>query len=178
MELSDSLQQAQVALNAEDYPRAVAACEHVLASYPACLSAHRVLGQALLEQGAVDEAIAQFGATLNLDPLDIVARHGFGVAAVERDDPTTVLAHYQRAWDLDPGLDQVRDELIRILTGLDAGAQLHPSRAGLASIHARNGDLDRAVTEWRAVLAADPADDRAPVALAEVLWRKVTTLRR
>ena len=172
MELSDLLQQAQGALNAEDYPRAVAACEHVLASYPACLSAHRVLGQALLEQGAVDEAIAQFGATLNLDPLDIVARHGFGVAAVERDDPTTALAHYQRAWDLDPGLDQVRDELLRILTDLDADAQIHPSRAGLALIHARNGDLDRAATEWRAVLAAEPADDLAPVALAEVLWRK------
>ncbi len=172
MELSDLLQQAQVALNAEDYPRAVAACEHVLASYPACLSAHRVLGQALLEQGVVDDAIAQFASTLNLDPLDIVARLSFGVATVERNDPRMALAHYQRAWDLDPRLDQVRDELIRILSGLDADAQLHPSRAGLASIHARNGELDRAASEWRAVLAAEPADDRAPVALAEVLWRK------
>ncbi|MDQ3779992.1 MAG: tetratricopeptide repeat protein [Chloroflexota bacterium] len=172
MELSDLLQQAQAALNAEDYPRAVAACEHVLASYPACLSAHRVLGQALLEQGVVDDAIAQFASTLNLDPLDIVARLSFGVATVERNDPRMALAHYQRAWDLDPRLDQVRDELIRILSGLDADAQLHPSRAGLASIHARNGELDRAASEWRAVLAAEPADDRAPVALAEVLWRK------
>jgi len=166
--LSDLLHRAQAALNEGDYALATAACEHVLASYPTCLSAHRMLGQAFLEQGAVDEAIVHFASTLNLDPLDIVARLGFGVAADERNDPTTALFHSRRAWDL----DQLRDELVRLLTTLDEDASLHPSRAGLASLHARNGRLDRAATEWRAVLAAEPTDDRASIALAEVLWRK------
>ena len=172
MELHEVIQRAQVALEQGDYLLAVAACNHALEAYPTCLSAHRALGEALLEQGEVDRAVEHFERTLRIDPLNLVARLGLGVAAEERNDPQTAYAHYTNAWDLNPALDQLRDELARLRMALGLDRRLHPTRAGLASIYLRGGQLGRAAAEWRAVLAAEPDGDRAPVALAEVLWRQ------
>ena len=48
MEVNELIQRAQVALDGGDYRPAIAACESALESYPTCLSAHRVLGDAYL----------------------------------------------------------------------------------------------------------------------------------
>lgn len=172
MELNEIIHQAQTAMDQGDYPRVSAACQHALATYPTCLSALRLLGESCLEQGEAKQAASHFDRVLSLDPLHVVARLGLGVSCEERGDPEGAYAHYLRAWDLNPGLDQIRDELVRLRAGLGIAGRVHPTRAGLASTYARGGQFGRAAMEWRAVLTAEPEGDRARIALAEVLWRK------
>ena len=172
MELNELIHQAQEAMDQGDYRRAAAACAHALGAYPTCLSAHRLLGESCLEQGEVERATEHFERTLTLDPLNVVARLGLGVACEERGDPRGAYTNYLRAWDLNPALDQIRDELVRLRAALGTGGRLHLTRAGLASTYLRGGQFGRAAAEWRAVLAAEPEGDRARLALAEVLWRQ------
>ncbi|MEA2522778.1 MAG: hypothetical protein QOF73_5, partial [Thermomicrobiales bacterium] len=131
----------------------------------------RILGEALLERGEAEPAIDHFDRALALDPLSVVARLGLGVAAEERKDPGLAYTHYLHAWEINPALDQVRGQLVRLRAELGSQDRLHPTRAGLAGIHTRTGQFGRAASEWRAILAMDPANVRARTSLAEVLWR-------
>ncbi|MDQ3043781.1 MAG: tetratricopeptide repeat protein, partial [Chloroflexota bacterium] len=172
MELSDLVGRAQEAMDRGEYRLVVASCSHALETYPTCVSLHRMLGEAHLEQGETEPAIEHFERALSLDPLNVYVRLGLGVAFEERSDPRGAYAHYLHAWELNPALDQLRDELLRLRTVLGATGRLHPTRAGLAAIYARGGRLNRAATEWRAVLAAEGGNSWARMALAEVLWRQ------
>ncbi len=171
MELTELMRDAQEAMDRSDYQVATLACKHVLDAYPTCLTAHRVLGEAHLERGEADLATKHFDSVLEIDPLNVVARLGLGVAAEERQDPTTAYTHYLNAWEINPALEQVREELVRLRIALGREDRLHPTRAGLASIYTRGGQLGRAAAEWRALLHADPENVRNRSALAEVLWR-------
>jgi Tfp pilus assembly protein PilF len=171
VELTELMRDAQEAMDRSDYQVATLACMHVLDAYPSCLTAHRVLGEAHLERGEADLATKHFDSVLEIDPLNVVARLGLGVAAEERQDPTTAYTHYLNAWEINPALEQVREELVRLRIDLGREDRLHPTRAGLASIYTRGGQLGRAAAEWRALLHADPENVRNRSALAEVLWR-------
>lgn len=122
-----------------DYRLATAAGAHGLSAYPACLAAHRILGEAFLELGNTDPATRHFEHTLSVDPLNVVARLGLGVASEERKDYGKAYAHYLHAGEINPALDQVRDELVRLRGLLGVKDRLHPTRAGLAGIHVRGG---------------------------------------
>jgi Tfp pilus assembly protein PilF len=171
VELTELVRGAQEAMDRGNYHLAASACSHALESFPDCMSAHRILGEALLERGETEPAIGHFERALALDPLSVVARLGLGVAAEERKDPGLAYAHYLHAWEINPALDQVRGQLVRLRAQLGSHDRLHPTRAGLAGIHARSGQLGRAAAEWRAILAVDPESVRARTSLAEVLWR-------
>lgn len=171
MELAELVRGAQEAMDRGNYHLAARACSHVLESFPDCMSAHRILGEALLERGETQPAIGHFERTLALDPLSVVARLGLGVAAEEHKGPGLAYAHYLHAWEINPALDQVRGQLVRLRAQLGSQDRLHPTRAGLAGIHARSGQLGRAAAEWRAILAVDPESVRARTSLADVLWR-------
>lgn len=155
-----------------DYRLATMASTHGLAAYPSCLAAHRILGEAHLELGNTAPATKHFEHTLAVDPLNVVARLGLGVASEEQKDYGAAYAHYLHAWEINPALDQVRDELVRLRGLLGVEDRLHPTRAGLAGIHARGGQLHRAANEWRAVLAIEPESRRARTSFAELLWRQ------
>ncbi|MBA3336092.1 MAG: tetratricopeptide repeat protein, partial [Chloroflexia bacterium] len=172
VELSDLVGRAQEAMDRGEYRLVVASCSHALETYPTCVSLHRMLGEAHLEQGETEPAIEHFERVLSLDPLNVYVRLGLGVAFEERSDPRGAYTHYLHAWELNPALDQLRDELLRLRTVLGASGCLHPTRAGLAAIYARGGRLSRAAAEWRAVLATDGENSWARMALAEVLWRQ------
>lgn len=171
MDLVEIIRGGQDAMDRSDYQLAAAACTHVLDAFPSCLTAHRMLGEAHLEQGQIDQAVEHFNRAITLDPLNVVARLGLGVAAEEKRAMSDAYASYMNAWETNPALDQVRDELVRLRGLLGVGERLHPSRSGLAGIYLRGGQFGRAAAEWRAVLLADPDNPRASTALAEVLWR-------
>ena len=95
-----------------DYRLATTASAHVLAAYPSCLAAHRILGEAHLELGNTVPATTHFEHTLAVDPLNVVARLGLGVASEEQKDYGSAYAHYLHAWEINPALDQVHDCLL------------------------------------------------------------------
>ncbi|HEV2108430.1 MAG TPA: tetratricopeptide repeat protein [Thermomicrobiales bacterium] len=171
MELRELINQTRDAMDRGEYDFAVSACSHILESYPACLNAHRMLGESLVEQGACDPAYEHFARTLTIDPLSAVAQLGLGVIAEERKDTAGAYAHYLNAWEMHPELDHLRDELVRLRESLGHDVHLHPSRSALAMIYARGGHTRRAVGEWRGIIDADPDNVPARVALAELLWR-------
>ncbi|HQY30351.1 MAG TPA: tetratricopeptide repeat protein, partial [Thermomicrobiales bacterium] len=172
MEVVNLIQGAQEAMDRGDYRLTIAATKHALGEYPHCLSAHRMLGEAYLERADQKAAITHFERALTIDPLNVVARLGLGVASEETRDYQSAYAHYLHAWELNPALDQVRDELVRIRGLLNVEDKLHPTRAGLAGVHTRSGQFGRALGEWRAVLAAEPESRRARTSIAELLWRQ------
>ena len=172
MELKDLITGAQAAMDQGDYRLAIAAGAHALVGYDACLVAHRMLGEAYLERGDQQTAISHFERTLAIDPLNVVARLGLGVASEETRRYEDAYGHYLCAWETNPALDQVRDELVRLRGVLNVEDRLHPTRAGLAGIHTRCGQFTRAAGEWRAVLSLEPDSSRARTALAEIFWRQ------
>ena len=172
VELKDLITGAQEAMDQGDYRLAIAASEHALVGYSSCLAAHRVLGEAYLERGNQQAATDHFERTLSVDPLNVVARLGLGVASEESKKYEDAYGHYLHAWEINPALDQVRDELVRLRGLLNVEDRLHPTRAGLAGIHARCGQFARAAAEWRAVLSVEPDSRRARTSLAELLWRQ------
>jgi Tfp pilus assembly protein PilF len=172
VELKELITGAQEAMDQGDYRLAIAASEHALVGYDGCLAAHRMLGEAYLERGDQHSAIAHFERTLAIDPLNVVAQLGLGVASEETRRYEEAYAHYLSAWENNPALDQVRDELVRLRGVLEVDERLHPTRAGLAGIHTRTGQFARAAAEWRAILAVEPDSARARTALAELLWRQ------
>ena len=114
MELKDLITGAQEAMDQGDFRLAIAAGEHALVGYDACLSAHRMLGEAYLERGDKQTAIGHFERTLAIDPLNVVARLGLGVASEETRRYEDAYGHYLCAWETNPALDQVRYELVRL----------------------------------------------------------------
>ncbi|GIW03770.1 MAG: hypothetical protein KatS3mg059_0390 [Thermomicrobiales bacterium] len=171
VELAELIRGAQEAMDRGDFLLAANACAHALESYPACLAAHRLRGEALLERGELDAAVEHFERVLTYDPLHVVAHLGLGVAAEERHDTEHAYVHYLHAWEINPALDQVREQLVKLRIALGGPERLHPTRVGLAHIHARTGQFGRAAAEWRAILAADPRNAQAKTALMEVEWR-------
>jgi tetratricopeptide (TPR) repeat protein len=170
VELRALVSQTREAIESGRYGAAVAACEHMLATFPASLGAHRMLGEALVEQGAFDDAHQHFTHVLSVDPLDTVAHLGLGVIAEERGDPDGAYTHYLNSWEIHPELDHLRDELVRLRAALDVDATLHPTRPVLATFYARGGHIRRALAEWRSVIADEPENMAARLALAQMLW--------
>lgn len=171
VELVEIIRGAQDAMDRGDYLLTAAACRHVLETFPSSLTAHRMLGESLLELGETDKAIAHFQQAIAIDPLNVVARLGLGVASEEKREMNQAYTAYLHAWEINPALDQVRDELV--VCGACLAVASACTRRGPVSpeIFARGGQFGRAAAEWRAVLLAEPESRRARTSLAEVHWR-------
>lgn len=171
--LAEAVQQAQDAIGAGDYRRAVETCRQVLHSYPDCVTAHRLLGEAYLEQR--DEASAEraFTAALQRDPQCVGAYVGLGLIAEARREPEKALAFFQAAWEIAPTRNDLRERVVRLASdtyGPEGRLQL--TRAALGSIHYQAGRWGRAVNECAAVLAEYPGRVDVRLRLAEALWRR------
>jgi Tfp pilus assembly protein PilF len=171
VELGELIRQIQTEMERGAYKTAALLCEHALEHAPSCVTAHRLLGECRLEMHEVDAAIEHFQTALNFDPMSVVVRLGMGVAADERHDLDASYACNLHAWEINPGLDHVRDRLVTLRRARGIDSRLHLTRAGLASVHLRAGRYDRAIKELRALVKAEPRARRARCALAEALWR-------
>lgn len=171
--LAEAVQQAQDAIGGGDYRRAIETCRRVLHSYPDCVTAHRLLGEAYLEQR--DEAAAEraFNAALQRDPQCVSAYVGLGLIAEARRDVDTALAYFQAAWEIAPARGDLRERVVQLARdtyGPEGRLQL--TRAALGSLHYHAGRWGRAVNECAAVLAEYPARVDVRLRLAEALWRR------
>ncbi len=171
MELRELIRETRQALTHGEDALAAAAARHMLYAFPSSLTAHQMLGESLIEQGELDGALEHFSEVISIDPLNSVARLGLGVIAEERQDLAGAYAAYLSAWELHPEMDHLRDELIRVQESLGRRQRLHPTRTGLAMTYIQGGEPDRAATELRAVMKADPEDTGARLMLAALLWR-------
>jgi len=131
---------------------------------------HDDLGIARARKGQLEEAIAQFRRSLQLDPDSASTHWHLGAALAARGQSRGAIEQLQRSIDLDPSSPQVHTDLARLL--IDAreldGAVEH-SRAALRlspdSIAAHNslgialamqGHLDEAIEHFQRALALNP----------------------
>jgi tetratricopeptide (TPR) repeat protein len=106
------------------------------------------LGNALLRQGKLEEAIAHYRRALAYDPALVVAHVNLATALTARGSPAEAVGHCERALKLRPS---------------DAVAL-----ATLGQAYEAQGQRERAAAEYRKALEIDPASAAARGGLARV----------
>ncbi|MBI2189001.1 MAG: tetratricopeptide repeat protein [Acidobacteria bacterium] len=102
---------AQARRLADTKRRAVAGSAYLGAIIPESAGTHNVLGLALAERGALDQAIAEFRRALDLDPNDAPGHWHLGAALAELGVPAEATTHLLRAVELDPRNGQAHGDL-------------------------------------------------------------------
>lgn len=175
--LTDLLDRIRRSVEERRYDDGAAIARVILAAYPKCVQASRMLGEALWENGMPDESQAAFEEVLERDPEDFVAYAGLGLIAEQSGALDQAVAYLRRASELAPNSEEVRSELVRLYQrqGQADSGKLKISRAALARIYARSEMPSRAVAEYQAVLEDEPDRMDVRLGLAEVLWREGKT---
>lgn len=163
---------ARAVLAAGDFSAAAAACQRLLARYPAFAAAWQLLGDAERGRGDAPAAGRAYAAALARNPRLPDAWLGLGLLAEERGRLDDALAYCQVAWELAPDRADLRGTLERLAgERYGPGGTLELSRPALATLYLRAGRLERAARELDAALAALPERIDLRLGLAEALWR-------
>jgi Flp pilus assembly protein TadD len=101
-------------------------------------AAHNNLGMTLVSGGQIDEGIAHYQKSLEIDPDDIEAHNNLGVALMERGQVDEAIGHYRRALQLKPDFTDAHNNLGNAL--------------------ASRGRKEEAITEYRKALESTPDD--------------------
>lgn len=146
---------------------------HVLRYFPQHLEAYRLLGEACLAAGDYQGAVDCFRRVLSADLESLSAHMGLGMIFEDTGEYSEALWHWERAFEIAPGNETVREHLQRLYNWRDGSkpTRIGLTRAALARLYARAGHLRRAITEYKAILAEDPERVDVQVALTETLWR-------
>jgi tetratricopeptide (TPR) repeat protein len=169
--LRDYLQEAEDAIRDDRIDDAFTHCQNILAQFPESLEAQRLLGEAYLAHGQLEDAQQSFDWILTNDPENVVAYCSRALISERSLDYDTALDCYQQAYELSHGNSHIRQEFNRLST--ETGPQgFMFSRAGLARLYMRGDLLTQAIQEWEAVLAVSPDRLDARVGLLETCWRE------
>ncbi len=169
----ETLERARKLMKAKRPETAMAIGQQVLRYFPQHLEAYRLLGEACLAAGDYQAAVDCFRRVLSADPESLAAHMGLGMIFEDTGEYAEALWHWERAFEIAPGNQTVREHLRRLYTWRDGGKtpRVGLTRAALARLYARNGQFRRAIAEYKAILAEDPERVDVQVALAEALWR-------
>jgi len=174
VKLEDVINEAKTALETSNPDRAIALCRHVFNYYPRCLEATRVLGEAYTEKRLLDEADQLFVFVLSADPQDVLGYVDRGFIAYERSSVDEAIMYYERALELDPSIEQLREELLRLYReqyGMGRRAKIRLTKVGLANARMRDGFYGQAIEEFAGVLNETPNRLDVQVGLMEAYWR-------
>ena len=177
--------QARMAFESRDFPRAEALMEKVAALRAPTAEDHTLRAQLLMARDRNDEALAELAAVPDTSRLAPQAQLQAGQIELRRDRARAAEAHFRKAIELQPDLVQAHRELIFIL-----GYELRRPElnAEFRALHALT-PLDfqqtflwclsrgvvwepgEAAAKLAQFVAADPDDRQARIALAEMLRR-------
>ena len=168
--LRNYLQETEDAISAGRAEDALVNCQTILSYFPEALEAQRLLGEAYLAQGHLEDAQHAFDWVLTHDPENVIAYCNRALVSERLTDYDTALDCYQQAYELSRGNSQIRQKFNQLSAQVDQqGFML--SRAGLARLYMR-GDLStQAIQEWETVLTAAPDRLDARTGLLETYWR-------
>ncbi len=172
--LQSCYDQARQALAQGEHDKAKAICQHVLQYYPQDLGTFQLLGQINLEQKRATKAREYFGRVLDIDPENVSAHWGMGIAYQDEGSLEQAVVEFEQALEIKPDLSDLRSQLLRLYTELYGAsrAQLHLSRAGLGRLYIKGEMLDKAIEEFREVLKVDPSRVDVQSSLLEALWQR------
>jgi len=141
-----------------------------LAKNPDCWIGHNNLGEALLQKGQLDEAVAQYQKALVIYPNYPEARNNLGNALLQNGQVDDAVAQYQKALEIKPNNAGARNnlgvallhrgQLDEAVAQFQKALEINPSHAdardnlGVAFI--QKGQLDEAITQFQEVLRLKP----------------------
>lgn len=151
---------------------AVPLAQYLLRRHPRYLRGYQLLAEAALEQSNLTDSIEIFSRVLSADPESFAAHAGLASAYTDQNELDNALWHMTRAFESEPGMKAVRDQLRYLYEVRDGRApgRLHLNSAALARSYLRNGAYDVAVEEFQHEIEADPERIDLRVALAEAYW--------
>jgi tetratricopeptide (TPR) repeat protein len=107
-----------------------------LARNPGSWVAHNNLGNVLLQKGDVDEAMAEFQKSLDINPHYAESFYNFGNAFIQKGQLDEAILQYEMALEISPNYAQAHNNLANALF--------------------QKGDLDKAVIEYGKALEINP----------------------
>ena len=135
----------------------------MLAARPGLVPAEIALAFARMRAGIHEDAARRFASILERRPEDLSALVGLGAASVHLDRIEDALTAYSRASALDPANESLRRHKAELRLRVTE-AQVGSARAAAAS-----GAAERAIEEYRRVLAAAPELSDVRLELAALL---------
>jgi tetratricopeptide (TPR) repeat protein len=174
--LHEYLDEARQRIEEGAYEDAIRICRHILQRYPRQLRTYQILGEACLEKGDFEEAADIFERLLQqADPENFVAHAGLGILREEQGRVPEAIWHMERAFEVAPNNDQVRDALRRLYGRRDGEepTRIKHNKAALARLYLRGGQYRQAIDKLRDLLDEEENRERVDlqVALTEALWR-------
>jgi tetratricopeptide (TPR) repeat protein len=151
---------------------AIRGAQSLLRRFPRYLMAYCLLAEAALEQGITHEAGEIFRRVLSADPESFVAHAGLALVYADDGALDEALWHMTRAFELEPGMREIREQLRQFYQQRDGHApgRLQLNRVALARTYLRDGWYDRAIQELSGELESEPERLDLRMALAEAQW--------
>ncbi|HUB66755.1 MAG TPA: tetratricopeptide repeat protein [Candidatus Methylacidiphilales bacterium] len=142
-----------------------------LAKNPACWMGNISLGNALLQKGQVDAAIAQYQKALKIDSHDDVVYYDLGFALMQKGQVAEAMPQFEKALEINPANADARDDFgatlfstgqtDKAMTQFQKAVEINPNLAqayynmGVALI--QKGQLDPAIAEFQKALKTNPS---------------------
>jgi tetratricopeptide (TPR) repeat protein len=174
--LHEYLDEARLRIEEGAYDDAISICRHILQRYPRHVRTYQILGEACLEKGDFEEAADIFERLLQqADPESFVAHAGLGILREEQGRMAEAIWHMERAFEVAPSNDQVRNALRRLYGKRDGQEpmRIKHNKAALARLYLRGGQYHQATGKFRELLHEEGNEERMDLrlALTEALWR-------
>ena len=152
---------------------AIAHCRHVLENYPRYIAAYRLMGKAYVEKYYFEEAADLFQRVLSAEPNDLISHTALSIIYKETGKPDQSLWHLERAFEVDPYNEALREELRQFYAekydDLPYRLPLTPGAAG--HLYLQGEMYQQAVQVLQPALAAENDRVDLEVMLAEALWQ-------
>jgi tetratricopeptide (TPR) repeat protein len=159
---------------------------HALACTSNNLIAHNNLGEALIQEGNPDAAIAQFQTALQIKPDYAVARYNLGNALYQKGKVDEAIAQYQQALQIRPDYVEAHNNLANVfiqqgkideaINQFQQALQIKPDRAeahyNLGNALFQKGNLDEAIVQYQQALQTEPGHLAARSNLGYALLQK------
>jgi len=166
-------------------PSTPAATSTPVATPTPSASEHVDLGIERLDQGQLDEAIAEFEGAIQLDPEDAVAHYNLGLAYHGQGQLDEAVAEYQEAIRLNPDLSDAHTNLgaaytdqgqaDKAIAEYTEAIRLNPdddsAHHNLGLVYAEQGKADEAIAEYQEAIRINPNKADAHYNLGRVYYR-------
>ena len=148
--------------------------------------AHSNLGNVLLDNGKIDEAIAQYSEALRIKPDFALAQDNLGIVLVNQGKPGEAVAHLSEALRIKPDFAEAHNDLGVALTRIgrpdeaiahySEALRLQPAyalaHANLGNVLVAQGKVDEAIQEYLEALKVKPDDANFHYNLGAILNTK------
>ncbi len=154
----------------KEIERSIAGSRHSLRIKPDDVQTHDHLGQALLTQGKIDDAIRHFRQALRLQPSYGEAHNHLAKALLEQGKSEEAVQHLLRALEIKPdfleahynlggallGQGRIEEAIAAFRQALQIEPEFAKAHNNLGIAFAQQGDLARALARFERAVAIDP----------------------